>query len=105
MLFDGRKSPFVHIDLVLLFTFLFPWDCWIYKFFENRVALNLALGSVKDVASAIIPHYQKASLLFSLMYFQKIPFSDTVDTYLVKVFGLKQYLCHDVRKPILCISK
>ena len=47
-----KVSPY--IDIVLLFLhFLVPWECR-----GNRVALNLGLGGVRDVASAITSREQ-----------------------------------------------
>ena len=45
-----------HVDLV--YFFLIFWDCRIHNHFESRVALNLGLGGMRDVASAIISHEQ-----------------------------------------------
>ena len=52
-----KVSPY--IDIVLLFLHvLVLWDCRVQNLFESRVALNLGLGGVRNVASAIDPHEQ-----------------------------------------------
>ena len=52
------KSLPVHQLNVVFFTFSVIWDCKIKNLFESRVVLNLGLGGVRDVASAIISHEQ-----------------------------------------------
>ena len=58
------KSLTVHRCSVVIFTFAGPLGMWVQHLFESRVALNLGLGGVKNVASAIISHEWTASAVF-----------------------------------------
>ena len=50
------KNVSLYINIVLFLHLLVLWECRVQHLFECRVALNLGLSGVKNVASAIILH-------------------------------------------------
>ena len=81
-----KRLP-VHQYSVVSSHFLVLWDCTVQHLhvFESRVALNSGLGGVRNAVSVIISHEdtkKNESAVFKLymLYFQKILFTDNLET-------------------------